>query len=54
MAKKYVIRNGVKIPADKAYEAAKLRVQGYTHAQIAKELNLTEYEVYCILNFKGD
>lgn len=54
MVKKYVVRNGVKIPSEKAYEVAKLRMQGYTHAQIAKELDLTEYEVYCILNFKGD
>lgn len=54
MSKKYVVRNGVKIPVDKAYEVAKLRMQGYTHAKIAEITGLSEHEVVSILNVNGD
>lgn len=54
MAKKYVVRNGVKVPFDKAYEVAKLRMQGYTYAKIAEITGLTEHEVVSILNVHGD
>lgn len=49
MAKKYVVRNGVKMPEEKAVEAARLRVKGYSYAYIAEKLNLTENEVASIL-----
>lgn len=53
-AKKYVIRNGVKMPVEKAMEVAKLRMSGYTYAKIAEMTNLTEAEVVNILNVNRD
>ena len=50
MAKKYVVRNGVRMPIKQAMEVARLRMSGYTYAQIAEKLNLTEHEVVSILN----
>lgn len=50
MAKKYVVRNGVKMPEEKAVEAARLRVKGYSCAWIAEKLGLTEHEVISILD----
>ena len=50
MAKKYVIRNGVKMPEEKAVEVARLRIKGYGYAYIAEKLGLTEHEVISILN----
>lgn len=50
MAKKYVVRNGVQMPVEKAMEVAKLRMKGYTYAKIAEKLDLTEHEVISILN----
>lgn len=50
MAKKYVVRNGVKIPEEKAVEVARLRIKGYSTAWIAEKLGLTEHEVVSILN----
>ena len=49
MAKKYIVRNGVKIPEEKALEAAKLRVRGYTYSAIAKMLDLSEHEIVSLL-----
>ena len=54
MTKKYVVRNGVKMPEEKAVEVAKLRIKGYSIAWIADKLDLTEHEVVSILNVERD
>ena len=54
MAKKYIVRNGVSMPEEKAIEVARLRIKGYTHAKIAEMLDLTEHEVVAILNINRD
>ena len=54
MAVKYIVRNGVKIPADKANQIAVLRMKGYTNAQIAQMMNLTECQVVNLLSVNRD
>lgn len=54
MAAKYVIRNGVKVPADKAKRMTEMRAKGYSYAFIAKTLDVTEHEVISILNIEND
>ena len=54
MAKKYIVRNGVKMLEEKAMEVAKLRMKGYTYAKIAEMLDITEHEVVSILNVERD
>ena len=52
MAKKYVVRNGVKMPEEKAVEVARLRIKGYSYAWIAEKLGLTEHDVVSILDVR--
>ena len=54
MSAKYVVRNGVKVPANKAMKVAEYRMKGYSIAWIANELDLTEHEVVSLLNVGGD
>lgn len=54
MATKYVVRNGIKVPADKAMKVAEFRMKGYSIAWIAKQVDLSEYEVVTLLNVGGD
>ena len=54
MATKYVIRNGVRVSADKAKRMTEMRARGYSYAFIAKTLNVTEHEVVSILNIESD
>ena len=42
---KYVILNGRKIQIDIANEVMKLKAMGYSNAQIASQLNLSEADV---------
>lgn len=54
MATKYVIRNGVRVPADKAKRMTEMSAKGYSYAFIAKTLDVTEHEVISILNVEGN
>lgn len=42
---KYVVKNGTKIQIDLANRVMALKAAGYTNAQIAKELGLSEADV---------
>lgn len=42
---KYVVRNGTKVPVDLANRVACLKAEGYTNAQIAEKLKLSEAQV---------
>lgn len=53
-AKKYIVRNGVKMPIEKAMKVAELRMRGYTFAKIAEMTDLTEADVVNILNVNRD
>lgn len=47
---KYVVRNGQKIPVDLANCITRLKAEGYTNAQIAEKLKLSEAQV---INYSG-
>lgn len=42
---KYVVRNGTKVPVDVVNHIARLKAEGYTNAQIAEKLKLSEAQV---------
>lgn len=48
--KKYISRNGVSLPVEKANEIAILRMRGYSVRFIADKMELTEAQVNAILN----